>query len=406
MPIAAPFAGLLYDPEVAGPMQALTTPPYDQITAVDQERYRHESEFNAVRLELCETNGQTPEAAGYADAAALLEEWRRRGVLRAVPAPAVYPYEMRFRGLGAERRVRGVIVEVQLEPYGGSIVPHEGTLPGPLRDRLELLRAVRANVSPVFGVFQEPSEPLTGFLDEATRREPDRTVTDDAGTRHALWIAPEGNEIVPDALRSRSVMVADGHHRYEVALAYRDEMRTTHGPGPWDRMMMLVVDAGTEPPLVLPFHRTLTRPGPVPADARRVRDLQELLAGLRDEDLTVGTVQMEGSEAIHQLGTVAGDPPTVGALHQALLTGVDPSDVRYVADAAEAEAMVHRGDAQTAYLLPATTVGRIRDVVDAGRRLPEKSTYFWPKPRTGMVFRLAFTPAESPASSPPSPRPR
>src|SRR6188474_1401667 len=115
MPIAAPFAGLLYDPEVAGPMQTLTTPPYDQISAVDQERYRHESEFNAVRLELCETSGRTPEAVGYADAAALLEEWRRRGVLRAVPAPAVYPYEMRFRGLGAERRVRGVIVEVQLE---------------------------------------------------------------------------------------------------------------------------------------------------------------------------------------------------------------------------------------------------------------------------------------------------
>ncbi|HEY2804131.1 MAG TPA: hypothetical protein VGJ67_09480, partial [Actinomycetota bacterium] len=96
---------------------------------------------------------------------------------------------------------------------------------------------------------------------------------------------------------------------------------------------------------------------------------------------------MEGSEAIHQLGTVPGDPPTVGALHQALLADVDPSDLRYVADAAEAEAMVRRGEAQTAYLLPATTVGRIRDVVDAGRRLPEKSTYFWPKPRTGMVIR-------------------
>jgi uncharacterized protein (DUF1015 family) len=387
MPIVAPFAGLLYDPSVAGPMQSLTTPPYDQITAADQERYRAESVFNAVRLELGEDSGRAEGTTRYAEAAALLETWRRQGVLREVPSPAVYPYEMRFRGLGAERRVRGVIVEIELEPYGGSIVPHEGTLPDPLRDRLELLRAVRANLSPVFGVFQEPSPALTGFLDDATRGTPDRTVTDDAGTRHDLWVAPEGNDVVPEALAPRSVMVADGHHRYEVALAYRNDMRAAHGPGPWDRMMMLVVDASSEPPLVLPFHRALARPGPIPADARPVRDLQELLAGLRDEDLTVGTVQVEGTEAVHRLGTVAGEPPTVGALHGELLAGVDPSELRYVADAAEAEAMVRRGEAHTAYLLPATTVERIRRVADAGRRLPEKSTYFWPKPRTGMVIR-------------------
>jgi uncharacterized protein (DUF1015 family) len=405
VPIAAPFAGLLYDPSVAGPLQTLTTPPYDQISGSDQERYRNESEFNAVRLELCGDGGRDG-PNGYAEAAAAFEDWRRRGVLRAVPSPAVYPYEMRFRGFGTDRRVRGVIAEVELEHYGGSIIPHEGTLPEPLRDRLALLRAVRANLSPVFGVFEEPSAELAAFLDDVTRREPDRTVTDDAGTRHSLWVSPQGNEVVPEVLGPRSVMVADGHHRYEVALAYREEMRAAHGPGPWDRLMMLVVDAGTEPPLVLPFHRVLMRPGPVPSDARPVRDLQELLAGLRDDDLTVGTVQMEGPDAVHRLGSVPGEPPTVEALHRHLLAGVDPSELRFVADAGEAEAMVRRGDAHTAYLLPPTTVGRIRHVVTAGRRLPEKSTYFWPKPRTGMVFRLAFSPAAPPASSPPSPRPR
>ena len=99
---------------------------------------------------------------------------------------------------------------------------------------------------------------------------------------------------------------------------------------------------------------------------------------------------MEGSEAVHLLGTIGGEPPTVGALHAGLLAKIDPADVRYVADAGEAEAMVRRGEGAAAYLLPATTVDRIRGIVDAGRRLPEKSTYFWPKPRTGMVFRLAF----------------
>ena len=406
MPIVAPFAGLLYDPSVAGPLRGLTTPPYDQISASDQERFRRDSPFNAVRLELGGPSPDEGDSDRYTQAGALLSRWRQDGVLKEVPAPAVYPYEMRFQGLGAHRRVRGVIVEMELEPWGGSIIPHEGTLPGPLRDRLELLRAVRANLSPVYGVYQDRSAALAALLDDVARRPPDREVTDEAGTRHSLWIAPEGNPIVPDVLRSRTVMIADGHHRYEVALAYREEMRALHGPGPWDRLMMLVVDASSEPPMVLPFHRALTRPAPLPPDARRVRDLQELLAGLRDEELTVGTVRMEGSEAIHSLGTVSGRPPTVGALQEQLLEGVDPADVRYVADAALAEAMVRGGDAHTAYLLPATTVERIRGVVDSGRRLPEKSTYFWPKPRTGMVFRLAFSPAAAPASSPPSPLPR
>jgi uncharacterized protein (DUF1015 family) len=389
VPTATPFVGLLYDPAVAGDLQTLTTPPYDQISPEDQARYARESPFNAVRLELA-IGAKGTDAGRYEDAAALLSEWRERGVLKEVAGPAVYPYEMDFRGFGTERRVRGVIVEIDLEAYGGSIVPHEGTLPEPLRDRLALLRSVRANLSPVFGVFQEPSPDLTGLIDAVTRREPDRTVTDEAGTRHSLWVAPEGNDIVPDVLRSRTVMVADGHHRYEVALAYREEMRAMHGPGPWDRLMILIVDAGTDPPLVLPFHRVLTREAPMPEDARPVRDLQEVLSGLRDDDLTVGALRMDGSDAVHLVGTVAGEPPTVRALHAGLLADVDASTVRYVADAGEAEAMVRRGEGAAAYLLPATSVDRIRRVVDSGGRLPEKSTYFWPKPRTGMVFRLAF----------------
>ena len=389
MPTAAPFVGLLYDPAVAGDLQTLTTPPYDQISPEDQERYWRGNPFNAVRLELA-TGMDGATTGRYADAATLLSDWRERGVLKEVSGPAVFPYEMDFRGFGADRRVRGVIVEIDLEPYGGSIVPHEGTLPEPLRDRLALLRSVRANLSPVFGVFQESSPELTDLLDDVTRREPDRTVTDEAGTRHSLWVAPEGNDVVPGVLRSRTTMVADGHHRYEVALAYRDEMREQHGPGPWDRLMMLIVDAGSEPPLVLPFHRVLTGDAPMPPGARPVRDLQEVLAGLRDDDLTVGAVRMEGSDAVHLLGTIEGEPPTVGALHTGLLASVDGANVRYVADAGEAEAMVRRGEGSAAYLLPATTVDRIRGVVDSGRRLPEKSTYFWPKPRTGMVFRLAF----------------
>src|SRR5438094_4251622 len=170
MPEARPFVGLVYDTEVAGPLVSLTTPPYDVISSQDQERFYRASPYNVVRLILSRdgpSDGPTADpGAKYTKAASSLESWRQRGVLHPTSDPSVYPYELRFHLGGRKRRVRGLIAEIDLEPWGGSIVPHERTLAGPLEDRLSLLSEFRATLSPVYTllVSESRSDTLSSFL--------------------------------------------------------------------------------------------------------------------------------------------------------------------------------------------------------------------------------------------------
>jgi uncharacterized protein (DUF1015 family) len=394
MPDIRPFTGLLYEPESAGPLETLTAGPYDNISPADQGLLYRASPYNVVRLILGQDEpGDDAATNKYTRAARYLERWREAGVLATTPGPAVYPYEMRFHLGGEWRTVRGLIAEVDLEPWGGSIVPHERTLPGPIDDRLHLLRAVEANLSPVYAVFARGSRTLSDFLGRTMTEAPAREVTDETGTRHRLWIAPDGFEGVADAMRDRRLMIADGHHRYTVALAYREEMRAMVGPGPWDSMMMLIVDGATEDPPVLPIHRVVRESSPSAnassraPEGERVRDLAEVFATLRDEDLTLGIVRAEEGRVVHRVATLSGDPPTVCALHAQVLDRLPGIDLQFLPDAVEAEEAVLSGAALIAYILPPTKVERVWKLVEGGERLPQKSTYFWPKPRTGLVIR-------------------
>lgn len=398
MPVVRPFVGLQYDRRSAGPPETVTAPPYDVISPSDQDRLYSASPYNVVRLILGKDEPGDDETNNrYSRAGELLRTWRRRGVLAPTPEPCLYVYEMRFLFGGLPRRIRGVVVEVELEPWGGSIVRHERTMPGPIEDRLRLIREVRANLSPVYSVFNGGSEPLRALLDSVTAQPPHSEITAGDGVDHRLWVVPAADggasgpaSVVARALREQSLMIADGHHRYEVALAFRDAMRGQAGPGPWDSMMMFVVDAGTENPPVLPIHRIVRDGGDLGGDGgsrRRVRDLAEVLAGVSDDDLTYGVVYRGGDGILHELATLRGEPPTVCALHADVLQRVPSPAVRFVPDAIQAELAVQQDARATALLLPPTTVERVWSVVRAGRTLPEKSTYFWPKPLTGLVIR-------------------
>ncbi len=275
-----------------------------------------------------------------------------------------------------------------LEEWGGSIVPHERTFPGPLEDRLRLLRAVRANLSPVYAIAPGPVAGMPEFLETAMDRPAHGEFSDESGTLHRLWVTPCHTERLSAALAGQQLMIADGHHRYSVALAYRDAMRSRFDPGPWDGVMMLIVDAGTEDPPVLPIHRVAAglEPG-LRIQAERVRDMAEILATVSDEALTYGVIRLEGSEVVHEVGRLRGRPPTVCALHEQILDRQTDLELRFIPDAVAAEDAVLRGEAAAAFLLPATRVDRVWRVVRRGRQLPQKSTYFWPKPATGMVLR-------------------
>lgn len=301
--------------------------------------------------------------------------------------PALFPYEMRFQHDGRPRAVRGVIVEAALEPWGRSIVPHERTLRVSTSGGLRRLRAARANLSPVYALVRGPVPALASFLAGEVRRAPDWELVDGAGTRHRLWVSRQGLAAVTTALARETLLLADGHHRYAAALAHRERRRRAAGPGAWDGLMMLVVDAADQDPPVLPIHRVVVQP-PWPAPAgERVRDLAEVLAGLDDGAGTYGSVTLEDGVATHRVASLPDPPPVVGALHRRVLDALAPGALRFVPDAVAAENAVLTGSGRSAFLLPPTTVERVWDTVAAGRRLPEKSTYFWPKPRSGMLVR-------------------
>ena len=380
----SPFTGLVFDRAKAGPLEHVTSPPYDTI-APEQERRLHAiNSYNVVRLILGrERAGDDETRNKYTRAAARLRRWQKEGVLVTSEGPGWYPYEMVFSFQGARRRVRGLICQVALEPWGGSILPHERVLPAPVKDRLALLREVQANLSPIYALFRGPCPPLIGLLDEVAGLPPVIELVDESGVEHRMWIL-RNREDVSGWLRDEQLLIADGHHRYTVAMTHRDEMRARHGAGPWDHMMMLLVDGSAEDPPVLPIHRLLLS-GRAAVQGRRVHDLPEVLALLRDEELTYGTASVEDGRVIHRVSALRGQPPTVCALHEQILR--EDAPIRFVPDAVQAEDAVRAGRAAAAFFLPPTKVERIRAVIERAERLPQKSTYFWPKPRTGCVIR-------------------
>jgi uncharacterized protein (DUF1015 family) len=384
VPRVSPFVGLRFDRERVGSLELVTAPPYDVISPEEHARYLAASPYNVIRLDLVEAQNHAGGDERYAAAAAELFAWRDAGVLRSPDPASYYPYEMRFVLGGRSRRIRGLICAVQLEEWGGAIVPHERTMRGPVEDRLRLMRAISSNASCIYAVFADANEDLARWLDEATAAEPVASLTDDDGVEHDLWVA-EADPAVAAWLEETSLMIADGHHRYATALRYRNEMRAEHGAGPWDHAMTFLVDAALEDPPVLPFHR-IQLDGSPPTVGSRVHDLQEVIATLDDGKLTYGTVAREDGAVVHRVADLSGEPPTVSRLHEDVLAGLDDV-LRFTPDAVAAEAAVRRGEAPAAYLLPPTDAATIRRVVDLGRRLPQKSTFFWPKPRTGLVIR-------------------
>jgi uncharacterized protein (DUF1015 family) len=400
VPRLSPFRGLVFDPAIAGPLDRVTAPPYDVISDRRRAEYLDGSPFNVVHLDLAE--GSTDPAdprSRYARAAELLTEWERGGALTRAEDPTLYVYEMLLgesvdgprTGDGGEVRtpsaVRGLICAMTLEDWGGTVIPHERVMPGPVDDRLALLRATHTHLSPVYGTVDGPDDRLDDFLRAVAATDTRFETVDEQGVRHRMWPVP-GDALDLQHLTGQRLLIADGHHRYTTALRYRDEQRDRLGAGPWDSVLTLVVDATAEHVPVLPFHRVQLAGAPPPDRGERVADLTAAMAALSDDRRTIATVTLDADgHQRYRVWTLAAAAPAVVALHEEVLEGLVPDgSLRYLAEAAEADAAVRRGDAVAAYLLPPTTPDRIRGAVERGERLPQKSTYFWPKPRTGMVM--------------------
>ncbi len=385
MPRVGPFIGLRYDAAVVGALGPLTAPPYDVISEPHRARFARASPYNAVHLDLGDGAGTD---VRYAHAASLLGSWESSHVLRRDREPMYYAYEVDWPatdGIPASR-LRGVFVALTLEPWGGSVIPHEETMPGPVEDRLRLLRATGTHLSPIYGTVRGPHEELADLLSRVSHDPPDEELTDEEGVRHRVWLVG-GGEPIATWLGDDDLLIADGHHRYTTALAYRDERHAVDGPGPWDTILALIVDTGTQDVPVLPYHRVQLVGLPATSE-HPVADLADLQRAVSDENVVVGVISRDHGRAL-TYGTLqlAGPPPAVRALHDELLDELAPGDaLRFTHRATDAEDAVRDGSAVAAYVLPPTTPARLVAAIERGERLPRKSTFFWPKPRTGLLF--------------------
>ena len=432
MPEIRPFRGLRYDPDVVGDMAAVVSPPYDVISADQRRRLVERHPANVVAVELpVEETGDEPDDR-YRRAARIFAGWRSDGTLRKDPRPAVYVYEQTYAVPGStEIRIqRGFFARLRLEPLGaaGGVLPHERTLSGPKEDRYRLLRATGANVSPVV-VIQEPQDETDRLL-AAVASEPSAVdLTDEDEVRHRLWVVPDDGR--PDGRAARlcalagqgPVTIADGHHRYETALRYRDERRVTRSgeqDPPFDHLLVLVLGLGTTRPTILPTHRLvaglgddgarrlLERVGELfeaePASPEGVVDrMAEAPPGdggrfglLTRSGSAVLRVRRETVEPLLPAGGRALRHLDVTVLGVALdrLAGVDPAAVaagdrvRYAKSAPDAAALVADpgSGVDAAFLLDPTPVEAVVAVARDGDVMPQKSTYFYPKAITGLVI--------------------
>ena len=428
-----PFRGVRYAPERVSGLAEVTSPPYDVIGQDTAQQLRDADPHNVVRLILPRQDPGRP-GEEYHDAARLLGDWRREGILVAADQPALYVYEQRLSGTaGAEDSVlqRGLIGAVRLAPSGARIVlPHEDVMPGPVRGRRQLMEATRANLEPIFLLYEggvsgdRPASGATRVAGQvAAAGSPVLSADTGDGIRHTLWAVTDPTalaEIAAD-LAPRQALIADGNHRYAAYLQMQADRRAAgEGPGPWDYGLALLVDGDAFPPEIGAIHRVL--PGLSPAEG-----VERAKAGFSVRAMPGGTAGLPA--ALDALAAAGQDGPAFlvagqGQVH--LLTDPDPVQLEAAMPAGrsaawrqlstavlqeyllaalwgiqddeqgvrvvhhDAERAIAEADASpggTAVIGNPLRAADVYAVAAGGERLPRKSTSFAPKPRTGLILR-------------------
>jgi len=395
-----PFRGLRYAPDKA-PIGQVMAPPYDVITSSERVHLASRHAANAVLVELPEADLRGRRDR-YRVAADLFNRWQADGTLRPDPTPCLYPYRMTDT---TGRSTTGVIGALGLpdpeeEASGESdILPHEQTLPKPKSDRLDLLRATRANLSPIWGLSM--SHGLTATFDP-TDDEPTADAYDDDGVRHQLWVLDDRDAIaaITAAVAKAPVVIADGHHRYATARTYQAECRAQNEgrPGPYDAVMALIVELAEDQLTVGAIHRTISG---LPPDFDLIEACSAwfdvVRAGAADER-TLGALANAHSLALVTGGSAylllpldatyeAAGNDLDSSLVAVLLAHLPPHESMHRHSVAEALGALNDGEAQAAFLLRPVTVSQIEAWAAERKQMAPKTTYFSPKPRTGMVFR-------------------
>jgi len=416
-----PFRALRYDPEKTGGLQDVVSPPYDVIDAEQRDELTARSPYNVVNIDL--PQGDDP----YEHAKQQLERWRADGVIVEDDEPALWVLAQDYVGPDGRPRTRtGFLARVRVTDYGpGTIRPHERTHPGPKEDRLKLTRATKANLSPIFSLYSDESGQATTTLAAATSGAPYAQTTDDDGTKNRLWRLTDSQQIetIQRALEDQELLIADGHHRYETARVYANEVG---GHGPHNYVLMCLVALQDPGLTVFPTHRLVNHLQPEQHEtlANTIRDDFEIdplddsarLAPPENDDLEIGYIDSHFKQPFMLTlkdQRIADDALSTHAepyrhldtavLEALILKGalkmtdesIDHLDgLGYARDFDQALQLIDDGTYDAAFFMAPTPVARIQAVAAAGENMPPKSTYFYPKVPTGLVFNPLEAQAE------------
>jgi uncharacterized protein (DUF1015 family) len=410
-----PLRTLRYDLATVGSLDAVAAPPYDVIDGPLRAELAARSPFNVVEVDLPEANGGDP----YLHAQTTMEVWLQEGIVVRERQPAMWAMTQDYTGPDGSAYTRhGFFCRARVEDYGpGRIRPHERTQPGPKEDRLRLTRATRANLSPIFSLFPDAEGEAWQALEPLTSSEPYATVTDADGTLNRLWRVsdPEVIARVQAVLADRELLIADGHHRYETARVYEQEVG---GEGAHSYVLMFLCSLEDSGLTIFPTHRLLKGLDENKRAALRKAiethfDVTEVPVDELEPAADGGPVAFGYLDSFHrrplrltlkdQAAADAALPnrsPAYRHLDTAVLEalilegalGMSEDDVAnkrglgYSKDFADARDALESGRADAAFFMRATPVEQVREVAEAGESMPPKSTFFYPKIPTGLVF--------------------
>ncbi len=412
-----PFKGIRYNLSRVKDPGKVITPPYDVIGSAEQEKLHQDSPYNIIRLEYAKSSpADSPADNRYTRAAAAYQKWLEDGILIPEENNCYYLYEQVFSYHSKEFKRRGVIAALKLTPYSEKVVlPHERTMAGPKADRMELLKHLRTNVSPIFTLFPDPEQRLDQLFAEVDYAKPAVVVEEDSGQTHRLWLLddPALQDHLTAYLAPQPLLIADGHHRYETALSYCQNEGSQGAPGS-GFVLTIMVSMKDQGLLVLPTHRLLSG-----LDAEQIKGLFriieldfELIDRGDPRRLNRDTFLEELSEVSRKRGgfglitagqasllvprdAAAADNLPVALLHERILkpvlapgesSEVDKKMLSYPHDLESALEAVLSRSADAAFILDPIAVSKVLDHAMEGKVMPQKSTFFYPKLPSGLVL--------------------
>lgn len=400
MAIVKGFKAVRYNPENIEDFGNVLAPPYDVINAKEQDEYYEKDPHNVIRLILPKGDSDLK----YERAAKTFRDWFVEDVLLQDEADSIYPYYQEFEEGGKKLTRKGFIARIKLEDFSTKVIlPHERTFPKHKQDRMKLMTACKANMSAVFSVYSDPEGTIDKAIDTVTEYDPIFEVEGNEGVVNKMWQIsdPTVLKLIAETMADKSLLIADGHHRYETALEYRNKMRAEKGVGtgeePYEYVMMFISRGEDEGLVINPTHRVVKDLGGITEEdlIERLREefqinkmpFSEGVTGLGDKEITLLTSDKENVYRLTPKDSSKG--LAVITLHEDIFGKIideEKAGILYSKYLDETEELVRSGDYKVAFVLPELNAGDIFDVVSSGDRMPHKTTYFYPKILSGLTF--------------------